>query len=235
LVELGRPRTVIRACLFFADNVYFFVKKYTNRYILLPLGAMTKADKTRQHILEKTAPLFNRKGFHGTSLAELTAATGLTKGALYGNFQDKDEMALEAFQYSIARVREVVTQELRGAVTCKEQLIALLSFYSNYVFSPPIPGGCPLLNTAIEVDDHRGSMRRVVVKELHHTIGFIQNLIEKGIEKNEFRPDINPEAIAYTFFCAVEGALMFSRVERSREAMDIIVEHCKKILDQISK
>ena len=196
---------------------------------------MTKADKTRQHILEKTAPLFNRKGFHGTSLAELTAATGLTKGALYGNFQDKEEMALEAFQYSIAKVREVVRLELSGAVTCKEQLIALLSFYSNYVFSPPIPGGCPLLNTAIEVDDHRGSMRRVVVKELHHTIGFIQNLIEKGIEKNEFRPDIKPEAIAYTFFCAVEGALMFSRVERSREAMDIIVEHCKKILDQISK
>lgn len=196
---------------------------------------MTKADKTRQHILEKTAPLFNRKGFDGTSLAELTAATGLTKGALYGNFQDKEQMALEAFQYSVAKVREVVKEQLSGAFTCKEQLIALLSFYSNYVFSPPIPGGCPLLNTAIEVDDHRTSMRRVVVKELHHTIGFIQNLIRQGIEKNEFRQDIDPAEIAYTFFCSVEGALMFSRAERSREPMDIIVQHCRKILDQISK
>jgi TetR/AcrR family transcriptional regulator, transcriptional repressor for nem operon len=196
---------------------------------------MTKADKTRQHILEKTAPLFNRKGFDGTSLAELTAATGLTKGALYGNFQDKEQMALEAFQYSIAKVREVVKEQLSGALTCKEQLIALLSFYSNYVFSPPIPGGCPLLNAAIEVDDHRTSMRRVVVKELHHTIGFIQNLIRQGIEKNEFRQDIDPAEIAYTFFCSVEGALMFSRAERSREPMDIIVQHCRKILDQISK
>lgn len=196
---------------------------------------MTKGDKTRQHILEKTAPLFNRQGFHGTSLAELTAATGLTKGALYGNFQDKEEIALEAFQYSIAKVREVVKQELNGSLTCKDQLAALLNFYSSYVFSPPIPGGCPLLNTAIEVDDHRTSMRRVVVKELHHTIGFIQNLIRQGIEGNEFREDIDPAEIAYTFFCAVEGALMFSRVERSREPMDIIVQHCKKILDQISK
>jgi TetR/AcrR family transcriptional regulator, transcriptional repressor for nem operon len=196
---------------------------------------MTKADKTRQHILEKTAPLFNRKGFHGTSLAELTAATGLTKGALYGNFHDKEEMALEAFQYSITKVREVVKHELSGALTCKEQLIALLGFYSSYVFDPPIPGGCPLLNTAIEVDDHRTSMRRVVVKELHHTIGFIQNLIRQGIEKNEFRQDIDPTGLAYTIFCAIEGALMFSRAERSREPMDIIVHHCKKILDQISK
>ena len=196
---------------------------------------MTKADKTRQHILEKTAPLFNRKGFHGTSLAELTAATGLTKGALYGNFNDKEEMALEAFQYSITKVREVVKHELSGAMTCKDQLIALLSFYSSYVFNPPIPGGCPLLNTAIEVDDHRTSMRRVVVKELHHTIDFIEDLIRQGIEKNEFRQDIDPTGIAYTFFCAIEGALMFSRAERSREPMDIIVQHCTNILDQISK
>jgi len=195
---------------------------------------MTKADKTRQYILEKTAPLFNRKGFPGTSLAELTAVTGLTKGALYGNFQDKEEIALEAFRFAIEKVRQQVKQQLNGISTCRGQLIALLDFYSNYVFNPPVAGGCPLLNTAVEVDDHRTSMRRVVVKELHHTISFIQDLIQEGIKNNEFRPDVEPAEIAYTFFCSVEGALMFSRVERSREPMDIIVQHCKKLLDQIS-
>ena len=195
---------------------------------------MTKADRTRQHIIEKTAPLFNQKGFDGTSLAELTAATGLTKGALYGNFQDKEEIALEAFQYSIDKVKDVVRQELEGAMTCKEQLLALLTFYSRYVFKPPIPGGCPLLNTAVEADDHHTSMRRVVVKELLYAVNFIRKLIQRGIEKNEFRADIDAAEIAYAIFCSVEGALMFSRVERSREPMDIIIQHCKKILDQIS-
>ena len=195
---------------------------------------MTKADRTRQHIIEKTAPLFNQKGFDGTSLAELTAATGLTKGALYGNFQDKEEIALEAFQYSIDKVKDAVRQELEGAMTCKEQLLALLTFYSRYVFKPPIPGGCPLLNTAVEADDHHTSMRRVVVKELLYAVNFIRKLIQRGIEKNEFRADIDAAEIAYAIFCSVEGALMFSRVERSREPMDIIIQHCKKILDQIS-
>ena len=196
---------------------------------------MTKADRTRQHIIEKTAPLFNQKGFEGTSLAELTEATGLTKGALYGNFADKEEIALEAFKYSIRKVKEMAGDELAGSHTCKDQLNALLDFYSKYVFTPPIPGGCPLLNTAIEADDHRTSMRRVVVKELMHTINFIRDLLQQGIEQKEFRSDIEPTEIAYTFFCAVEGALMFSRVERSHEPMDIIVKHCKNILDQISK
>ena len=196
---------------------------------------MTKADRTRRHIIEKTAPLFNRKGFDGTSLAELTEATGLTKGALYGNFRNKDEIALEAFKYAIAKVREMVRQELDGAVSCKQQLVALLNFYAKYVFTPPIPGGCPLLNNAIEADDHRTSMRRVVVKELLHTVNFIRDLIKQGIKNNEFRSDIEASELAYTIFCSVEGALMFSRVERSHEPMNIIVTHCKKILDQISK
>lgn len=196
---------------------------------------MTKAARTRQHIIESAAHLFNSKGFEGTSLADLMEVTGLTKGALYGNFQDKEEIALEAFQYSIRKVSQMVRQELEGASTYKKQLLALLHFYSKYVFKPPVPGGCPLLNTAIEADDYRISMRRVVVRELMHSINFIRDLIQQGIDAEEFRSDIEPTEIAYSIFCAVEGALMFARVERSREPMDIIIRHCKKIIDQISK
>jgi len=196
---------------------------------------MTKADRTRLHIIEHTAPLFNRQGFEGTSLAHLTKATGLTKGALYGNFQDKEQIGMEAFQYSIRKVKEAVKLELEGVSSYKKQLLALLGFYSNYVVNPPIAGGCPLLNTAIEADDHHLSMRRVVVRELLSTIQFISDLIQKGIEAKEFKPNVNPEEIAYVIFCSVEGALMFSRVERSRVPMKIIVRHCEKIVKQISK
>ncbi len=195
---------------------------------------MTKSERTRHHIVKSTAPLFNRKGFDGTSLADLTEITGLTKGALYGNFHDKHDMAMEAFKYSMQKVKKKVGQHLAGTSTYKERLIALLDFYSTYVFSPPIPGGCPLLNTAVEADDHRTSMRGVVVKELMNTVNFISDLLQKGIKAGEFRPDIVPKEIAYTLFCAIEGALMFSRAERSREPMDLIVRHCKKVLDQIT-
>jgi TetR/AcrR family transcriptional regulator, transcriptional repressor for nem operon len=184
--------------------------------------------------MEKTGAVFNRKGFNGTSLADLTAATGLTKGALYGNFADKEEIAMEAFKYSMRKVKEMVRQHLSKPSTYKERLSNLLNFYSDYVFNPPIPGGCPLLNMSVEVDDHHTAMRRIVVKELTSTIDFIRDLIEKGIEADEFRPDIDPRALAYTMFCSVEGALIFSRIERSREPMDLIVTHCNEILDNIT-
>jgi TetR/AcrR family transcriptional repressor of nem operon len=195
---------------------------------------VTKAEQTRQYIIERTAPLFNKKGFDGTTLSDLTEATGLTKGALYGNFRDKEEIGLAAFRYTIAKVREKVKRELESAPTYKDQLISLLDFHADYVFNPPVAGGCPLLNTAVEADDNRTSMRTIVTKELMQTVDFIADLIAKGIAAGEFKKGIKPKELAYSFFCAIEGAMMFSRVERSSEPMDIIVTHCKITLDQIS-
>jgi AcrR family transcriptional regulator len=162
-------------------------------------------------------------------------ATGLTKGSIYGNFSDKEEIAAEAFKYSMSKVRELARSKVDDLPTYREQLNALLDFYATYVFNPPVAGGCPLLNTAIEADDHRIGMRKVVVKELTTVIDFMASLIQKGIRAGEFEKGCKPRALAYSFFCAIEGAVIFSRIERSREPMDIIVRHCKSILDKISK
>lgn len=195
---------------------------------------LSKSDKTRQYILEKTSPVFNVKGFEGTSLSDLTQSTGLTKGALYGNFHNKEDLAMEAFKYSVRRVKEFVRQRVEQEVTYKRQLRALLDFYAEYVFHPPVAGGCPLMNTAVEADDHLPGMRRVVVKELMSTVMFIYNLLNKGVKAGEFRKDINARELAYTFFCSIEGAVMFARAERSEEPVKIIVRHCKKLLNEIS-
>ena len=49
-----------------------------------------QSEQTRQRIIEAAAQLFVRKGFYGTSIADLAQATGLTKGALYHHFENKD-------------------------------------------------------------------------------------------------------------------------------------------------
>lgn len=195
---------------------------------------MTKADRTRQFIIEQTAPLFNSKGYDGTSLADLMESTGLSKGAIYGNFRDKDEIALEAFRYAIDTMRARLRSELDKKNTYKKQLLTLFDFFGEYVFNPPVAGGCPLLNTAVEADDHRVSMRRLVARELVHTVEFIASLIEDGIAAGEFKKSTDAHQMAYVFFCSIEGAVMFARAERSAEPMQIVIKHCKNLVKQIS-
>jgi TetR/AcrR family transcriptional regulator, transcriptional repressor for nem operon len=193
-----------------------------------------KAEKTRRFILEKAAPLFNKNGFDGTSLTDLEKATGLTKGALYGNFGDKETLASEAFNYATSEVKARIHELLDPIPTYKKKLLTLLDFFSRYVLQPPIPGGCPLLNAAVEADDHRTFMRPVVSRELVAVVNFIAMLLKKGIRAGEFERGVNARELAYIFFCAIEGAVMFSRVEGSREPMNIILKHCRTKLDQIT-
>ncbi|MEI9920518.1 MAG: TetR/AcrR family transcriptional regulator [Bacteroidota bacterium] len=192
---------------------------------------MNKAERTRRHIIEKTAPLFNMNGFDGTSLTDLCRVTGLTKGALYGNFRDKEELATEAFRYTISKMRSVGSRSMLSQASYRKKLDALLTFFLNAVLNPPVRGGCPLLNTAVEADDHRPSMRKTVVAELQKSVNSMMKLLERGKENGEFKRDFDSREVAMLFFCAIEGAIMFSRVSSSKEAMSIVIKQLRSIIN----
>lgn len=195
---------------------------------------MTKGSRTRRFIIDKTAPLFNIKGYAGTSLLDLTEATGLSKGALYGNFRDKEEIAVAVFHYSMEKVKEAVQVKLEKADTYKDKILRLFDFYSQYVFASPIPGGCPLMNYAVDADDHHLFLKKSVAAEIVGTIDFIAKLLEKGRKNGEFNSDIKPKELASLFFCSIEGAIVISRVSSSDTAMKTVIRNCKTILDQIT-
>jgi TetR/AcrR family transcriptional regulator, transcriptional repressor for nem operon len=196
---------------------------------------MTKSERTRKFIIEKTAPLFNKYGYDGTSLTILQEVTGLTKGSLYGNFRDKEEIALEAFRHSMEVTREFVQGKIARKKTSKDKLVALLNFYAEYVFNPPVEGGCPLLNTAVEADDFHTFMKGTVAEEIEKTVTMISSILEEGKKNGEFRADVKSRELAYLFFSSVEGAIMVSRVSSSDMSMKAVIKHCKNILDLIGK
>src|SRR5579872_625107 len=112
---------------------------------------MTKGEQTRRKIVEAAAPIFNRRGYAGSSLNDLMAATGLKKGGIYRHFASKQELAAEAFDYTCeaawnARLPHV--DEKANGIDKLKQLIA--SFIDQ---RSPVAGGCPILNTAIDADD----------------------------------------------------------------------------------
>src|SRR5262249_51264472 len=118
---------------------------------------MRKGDKTRERIIEQAAPIFNQRGYDGASMAELMAATGLEKGGIYRHFNSKEEIAAEAFDYAWRSTFELRTKDLGRVPNRVDRLQKLLR---NIVErTPSIPGGCPLLNTAIDSDDGNPVLR----------------------------------------------------------------------------
>ncbi len=115
---------------------------------------MTRADEHRQRIIAAAAPLFNTRGYAGTSMAHVLEATGLHKGSVYLCFPSKDDLALAVFDYSV----ELMVKRFQKAITqagdqAPDQLLAFIDVYANISDGLPVVGGCPVLNAAIESDD----------------------------------------------------------------------------------
>ena len=173
---------------------------------------MKKSERTRQFIVERTAPIFNVKGYAGTSLADMTEATGLTKGSIYGNFANKDEVALAAFEHNWKRVKTLLNAEIAKCTSSREKLLALVGVYENLQSHDFPEGGCPLLNTAVEADDTHPNLRNKAADAFQGWMKSIVTVIEKGIAAGEFRASVDAEQTALTLIAMIEGAIMVSQL-----------------------
>jgi TetR/AcrR family transcriptional regulator, transcriptional repressor for nem operon len=173
---------------------------------------MSKAQETRENIIKQAAELFNQKGYAGSSIADIMEATGLKKGGIYNHFKSKDELALEAFDYAYRCSSQKIWQIVRQKTNAIERLQALVSAYLDYVDNPPIAGGCPIMNTAIESDDTHPLLRDRVRGAIDEWRSLIGRIIQKGIKKGEIRPTVEPEFMATIIISTVEGAIMMSKL-----------------------
>ena len=191
---------------------------------------VSKADRTKQFIIEKTAPVFNMKGFAGTSLNDLVNATGLTKGSIYGNFQNKDEVALAAFEYNFKKITEYVKTRILANENSIERLMVYPEVYRNFLRIPFLKPGCPILNTSTEADDTHSLLKERAGKALSFWKTSIENQIKRGIERKEIKANTDPAEIAVVLISIIEGAVMQVKVTGKQNELNISMNFLSKII-----
>lgn len=191
---------------------------------------MSKGEETRQHIIEKAAALFNQHGYEGTALSDLMEATDLRKGGIYRHFDSKEELAEEAFDHAWNLAWRTRVQGLDAIPNSIDRLKKLVK---NFVeVKPPLPGGCPLLNTAIETDDGNAKLRARAREALSAWREMIESTVTSGIEKGEIREDANAVEAAMLMIASLEGALMMSRLTHSDQPLGTVRAHLEEYLEK---
>jgi TetR/AcrR family transcriptional repressor of nem operon len=201
--------------------------------MLLARGnVMNKGEMTRQRIIEEAAPIFNQRGYAGCSMQDVMEATGLEKGGIYRHFESKEELAAEAFRYAVGeafRVRRVGADEIENRLERIKYLVR------RFVDVPsPVPGGCPMMNAAIDSDDGNPVLRGLAKEAIGDWKKRLCGLVREGMERGEIREGTDPRRIANTFVAALEGALMISRLEGNRTAVKDAGVMLEGILDGIA-
>lgn len=175
-------------------------------------SSYSKSDRTRQFIIERTAPVFNEKGYAGTSLTDLTVATGLTKGSIYGNFENKDEVALAAFDYNFSRISQHLKERISATENTIERLLVYPAVYGDFLKIPFLKAGCPILNTSTEADDTHPELRERAKNALAFWKSTIVKEVTRGIKRSEIKADTDPNEFAIILMSLIEGAIMQAKV-----------------------
>jgi AcrR family transcriptional regulator len=195
---------------------------------------MSKAAVTKKNIIDQALGLFNTKGYRATSLSDITRATGLSKGAIYGNFPNKDAVAVAAFEHAIEAVTIQVSTCIKAQPNAPGKLKAILDYYEDYVHNPPISGGCPIINTAIEADDNHPLLRARVIRIMTMMKDAMKKILYRGVREKQLSDDFSVEDFATHFYASIKGAIILSRVEGDLESYREARRYLEKEIDRIT-
>jgi AcrR family transcriptional regulator len=89
-----------------------------------PLTPERRRQQTREHLLAAAAEVFAEQGFHGASLDEVAAVAGFTKGAVYSNFKNKEDLFLALFKANSEREMQALRSTLGDSEVPAESRIS---------------------------------------------------------------------------------------------------------------
>jgi len=94
-----------------------------------------------------------------------------------------------------------------------------------------VPGGCPLLNTAIDSDDGNPQLRAKARQALSSLLDRLQSIAEEGQRRGEVRADVDSAKLATLIASTLEGSIMISRLQKKEEPRDLAVRHLEEYLE----
>jgi TetR/AcrR family transcriptional regulator, transcriptional repressor for nem operon len=196
---------------------------------------VSKAEQTKQRIVEQAAILFNQNGYAGSSMNDIMKLTGLKKGSIYNHFKNKDEIALAAFDHTLGAILSAVMAKLETANTAIDRLHAFVDSFRGFTTQPIGVGGCPILNTAVESDDTHPSLRLHVQAAVNEIRALIASIVELGIRQHEIVAATDHERVSTIIFVTIEGAIMMSKLYGSDLYLDLAIEHLHEYINNLSR
>ncbi|MEQ6123991.1 TetR/AcrR family transcriptional regulator [Pseudotenacibaculum sp. MALMAid0570] len=195
----------------------------------------TKAAITKQFIIETSAPIFNKHGYAATSLSTLTKVTGLTKGAIYGNFENKEDLAIQAFNYNIGGVFRAIRHQVDLKENSVDKLLAIVDFYKDYLEYSKKHGGCPIINVGVDANNQNTKLLQHVRNIIQKIHVYIRDIIELGKQKGEIQSNISSTDWAIRIDSMIQGATFMAGTmndarylhEMSNQLHEIVMKQIK--------
>lgn len=196
---------------------------------------MKRLKNTRLFIIETSAVLFVKHGFEATSLSMITKATGLTKGAIYGNFIDKADLGLACFEYSFSAIEEDIKSALESKGNHRGKMRAFFEFYRFYPKVIEKWGSCPLVSFGIHSTYNSPQLLEKVNEAVHRIETYLTEVLKAGINANEFYLGIPESVFAKQLFALMQGGVSQSLITNDFKYLKNTASYLEYLFESATK
>jgi AcrR family transcriptional regulator len=160
--------------------------------------AVNKApEQRREEIFEAALSCFNLNGYYQTSIDEIAACAGISKGGIYHHFSSKKELVIELFRNRVNRYFEYLTEQVRGAADAAQGLNVLVK-KSGEIFQEHEP----VLRFCLEfvaMSSRETEFREEVAAMYRHRVATVSALIQEGTRTGIFK-QVDSEGVARALY-----------------------------------
>ncbi|MCI4657167.1 ScbR family autoregulator-binding transcription factor [Cryobacterium zhongshanensis] len=184
-----------------------------------------RAMLTREKVIAGAADVFYRLGFGGATLADIIAAAGVTKGALYFHFPSKDDVAFAVIDAEHEIATAAATRILESSSGPLESMLRLCADLAERLTTDPI------VRAGIRLTTETSTFDRSVTRPYEDWLATFETLARAATVAGELRADTDAEKLAHFIIPAFTGVQMVSDVfteradlrQRVREMWEILL------------
>ncbi|WP_271569539.1 TetR/AcrR family transcriptional regulator [Bradyrhizobium sp. CCBAU 11386] len=172
--------------------------------------------------LDGAVRVFCERGYHATSIGDLTAAMRLATGSVYKAFRDKHAVFLAAFErYAAVRREQTRGAAARGA-NGRERLRHVLLSYVEYSQGSEGRRGCIVVGSAVELSAVDPVVRARVNAQLATNESFIAGLIREGQADGSIPRHVAADDTARLMICITQGMRVVGKARLSLDGTRLV-------------
>ena len=196
----------------------------------------TKGTRTRQKIITESLQLFSVKGYYNTSVSDILAVSGLTKGGLYGHFASKEDIWYAVYDEAVSIWKGIVFNGIRNN---SDPLKRIEKFIENdmreYLGADVFEGGCFFLNMLVELSGQSASMSKQILRGFVRLSGLLRSWLEEADQRGMLREDLDLKEVANFIIITLNGAAALYISSRDRSILDQTVQQLRFYIAQLKK
>lgn len=174
--------------------------------------------------LAKALDLFRKDGFAGTSLDDLSAATGMNRPSLYGAFGDKRALYIKTYERYRSDARAAMQEAFKGELPLRKRLQRIYAIALDiYLSGEEGPRGCFTVMTAASEAVADPDIRAMVLSGFHELDKAFAICFRRARETGELPPSADPDALAQMASATIHTIAIRARARTPRKQLEDIV------------